>query len=135
MASAAAQYGHMELVKYLCGEGGFAMDERVMVHAAIGGNLELVQWLRGEGCPWDDLTCSQAVHLGLVEVLGWVRENGCPWRAYIRDLAAEKLGYTDDFGNLVSIFGLPAELSAFGLVQTSDGFQFVSHHPDSDNSE
>ena len=35
-----------------------------------------------------------------LEVLRWARENGCPWDASTRDWAAEKLGYTDDFGNL-----------------------------------
>ncbi len=100
MADAAAGYGHLELVKYLCGEGGFAMDEDVMAAAAWSGNLELVQWLRGEGCPWDAGTCHDAVALGHVEVLRWVRENGCPWTAQIRDRAAWELGYTDDFGNL-----------------------------------
>ena len=42
MAHATARYGHLELVKWLCGEGGFAMDERVMWRAACSGNLELV---------------------------------------------------------------------------------------------
>ena len=34
-------------------------------------------------------------------MLRWARENGCEWTASIRDKAAAKLGYTDDFGNLV----------------------------------
>ena len=100
MASEAAWYGHPELVKWLCGEGGFAMDEWVMNSAARSGNLELVQWLRGEGCPWSYLTCYYAVNKGHVEVLRWARQNGCPWTAEDRDLAAEKLGYTDNFGML-----------------------------------
>ena len=100
MATMAAQYGHLELVKWLCGEGGFAMDEGVMRYAAVSGNLELVQWLRGEGCPWDHNTCYLAVYDGHVEVLRWARENGCPWDAETRDKAAAELGYTDDFGNL-----------------------------------
>ena len=78
------------------------MDEYVMREAAGSrGHLELVQWLRGEGCPWDWWTCSEAVYFGRVEMLRWVRENGCPWTAGIRAAAAAKLGYTDDFGNLV----------------------------------
>ena len=101
MATTAAWYGHLELVKWLCGEGGFEMDEGVMEHAACGSNLELVQWLRGEGCPWDWQTCEAAVQFGHVEVLRWVRENGCPWDAETRDKAAAELGYTEDFGNLV----------------------------------
>jgi len=51
MAHAAARYGQAELVKWLCGEGGFAMDKRVMGWAAWKGNLQVVKWLRAEGCP------------------------------------------------------------------------------------
>ena len=101
MACFAAQYGHMELVKWLCGAGGFAMDEVVMEDAAFNGNLELVQWLRGEGCPWHFQTCYLAFKYGHVGVLRWVRENGCPWDAATRDMAAERFGYTDDLGNVV----------------------------------
>ena len=77
------------------------MDARVMMEAAGSGNMELVQWLRGEGCPWDKWACENAVHQVDVEMLRWLRENGCEWVAKTRDMAAEELGYTDDFGNLV----------------------------------
>ena len=104
MAMVAASYGHLELVRWLCGEGGFAMDEKdgKMAMAARSGNLDLVQWLRGEGCPWDWTTCHFAVRYGKVEVLRWVRENGCPWTADTRDEAGAELGYTDNFGNLAA---------------------------------
>ena len=53
-------------------------------------------------------TSCSSVHQVNVETLRWVaRENGCPWRAHVRDRAAVKLGYTDDFGNLVDHFGNP----------------------------
>ena len=77
------------------------MDAWVMTYAARGGNLQLVQWLRSNGCPWGQDTCYEAVNEGHVEVLRWARENGCPWRTVDRKKAADKLGYTDDFGNLV----------------------------------
>ena len=96
----AANYGHRELVLWLCGAAGFAMKEGVMAWAAAGGQLELLQWLRAEGCPWDFNTCYYAVEDGHVEVLRWARENGCEWTAKTRD-RAEKLGYTDHLGNLV----------------------------------
>ena len=108
MAMVSAFLGHLELVKWLCGEGGFAMDEMgdepgcpywVMMEAAGGGNLELVQWLRGEGCPWDSLTWRSAVENGRVEVLRWVRENGCEWDEETEERAAAELGYADNFGN------------------------------------
>ena len=107
MAAEAAGHGHLELVQWLCGEGGFAMGSIVMWRAAYGGNLELVQWLRSEGCPWDWRTCNWAVIKGNEEVLRWVRENGCPWREWDRDRAAAKFGYTDDFGNLLDALGDP----------------------------
>ena len=55
--------------------------------------------MRAKGCPWGINTCHRAVGAGHMEVLRWARENGCPWTVNTRDLAAAKLGYTDDFGN------------------------------------
>ena len=101
MAEIAAEFGHLELLKWLCGEGGSTMDARVMMEAAGSGNMELVQWLRAEGCPWDKWACENAVHQVDVDMLRWLRANGCEWDAKTRDMAAEELGYTDDFGNLV----------------------------------
>ena len=69
--------------------------------AGRGGDLEILQWLRENGCPWDWSTCGWAAREGHTEVLRWARENGCEWEYQIRDFAAEELGYTDDFGNLV----------------------------------
>ena len=77
------------------------MDEGLMKDAASSGNLELVRWLRGEGCPWDIDTCYWAVKQGHVEVLRWLRENGAPWTAATRDEAAAELGYTDDLDDFI----------------------------------
>ena len=54
-------------------------------------------------------TCFYAVAYGHVEVLRWARENGCPWDARTREWAAAELGYTDDFGNLVDVWGDPIQ--------------------------
>ena len=100
MAHDAASFGHLELVKWLCGAGGFAMDEKVMMFAAHSGNLQLVQWLRGEGCPWDASVCRVAIQFRLVKALEWLRTHGCPWDPPTKALAAADLGYTDqDWGD------------------------------------
>ena len=83
--------------------------EGMMDDAASSGNLQVIQWLRGKGCPWSYLTCYLAVENGRVEVLRWARENGCPWDAEARHKAAAKLGYTDDLGNLVDVSGDPVQ--------------------------
>ena len=101
LAHVAAESGYLDLLQWLIKKQGFAMDVVVMERAAGSGNLELVKWLRAEGCPWDDWTCNMAVNYGHVEVLRWLRENGCLWHADTRDRAAAELGYTDHLGNLL----------------------------------
>ena len=39
----------------------------------------MLQWLRENGCPWEEGTCSWAAQGGHLEVLQWARANGCPW--------------------------------------------------------
>ena len=48
-------------------------------NAAYGGHLEVLQWAHEHGCPWDESTCSGAARKGHLEVLQWARANGCPW--------------------------------------------------------
>ena len=112
LATAAATYGHLELLKWLCSEGGFAMDDKVMRWAAYGGKLEVVQWLRGNGCPWHISTCTYAMMRGPIEVLRWLRENGCWWKSYVRRRALCIFRYTDNLGN------------------ESRMPNYVDHHPD-----
>eukprot|EP00588_Corethron_pennatum_P019780 CAMPEP_0194333210 /NCGR_PEP_ID=MMETSP0171-20130528/61958_1 /TAXON_ID=218684 /ORGANISM="Corethron pennatum, Strain L29A3" /LENGTH=112 /DNA_ID=CAMNT_0039095357 /DNA_START=12 /DNA_END=346 /DNA_ORIENTATION=+ len=48
-------------------ERGGVFDERTCRTAAAGGQLRLLQRLRGRGCPWDSGTCTAAAgggHLG-----------------------------------------------------------------------
>ena len=107
MAEVAAQYGHMEVVRWLIQEQGFPMGQYVMGMAARSGNLELVRWLRGKGCDWSVYTCQYAAASGRLAILQWLRANGCPWIAHTRDLAGSTLGYEDNLGNLVDIHGNP----------------------------
>ncbi|CAN0438640.1 unnamed protein product, partial [Ectocarpus fasciculatus] len=44
--------------------------------AAYNGHLEVLQWARNNGCPWDEKTCSWAAGNGHLEVLQWARNNG-----------------------------------------------------------
>jgi hypothetical protein len=47
-------------------------------YAAKRGHLEVLQWARANGCPWDEETCTFAAKKGHNEVLQWAIENGCP---------------------------------------------------------
>ena len=46
---------------------------------ARNGKLELLKFLRVQGCPWDRSTCSEAAKYGHLECLKYAHENGCPW--------------------------------------------------------
>ncbi len=48
--------------------------------AAREGHLEVLQWARDQGCPWDKWTCASATQGGHLEVLQWAIEQGCPKR-------------------------------------------------------
>ena len=54
------------------------MDSRTSVYAAENGHLEVLKWLRENGCPWNEWTCKNAAGNGHLEILKWARENGCP---------------------------------------------------------
>ena len=46
--------------------------------AAEGGHLEVLQWARQNGCPWDADTCAGAAQFGHLEVLQWPARTAAP---------------------------------------------------------
>ncbi len=57
--------------------------------AAKYGHLEVLQWARANGCPWDEKTCLGAAEGGHLEVLLWAHANGCPWDDRVMYIAAQ----------------------------------------------
>ena len=53
-------------------------NERTCAEAALYGKLEILKWLRTNGCPWDKRVCDYAIKFGYMELLKWARENNCP---------------------------------------------------------
>ena len=58
-------------------------------YAARHGRLDILQWLRMKGCPWNSDTCKGAAENGHLEVLKWAREHNCPWNEWTCASAAE----------------------------------------------
>ena len=52
-----------------------SMNESTCRSAAWEGHLEVLKWLRSQGCPWDEETYRNA---GGESIRDWLRENGCP---------------------------------------------------------
>jgi hypothetical protein len=51
-------------------------------YAAQKGHLEVLQWARTNGCPWDEETLTAARKRGHLEVVNWAMANGCPEHTY-----------------------------------------------------
>jgi hypothetical protein len=56
---------------------------------AESGNLRLLVWARESGCPWNELTCTNAAWNGHLLVLKWLHEAGYPLNESICWNAAE----------------------------------------------
>jgi len=67
---------------------GGVFDEDTCRAAATGGQLRVLKYLRGRGCPWDSGTCEGAARNGKLDVLQWAREKGCEWDSSTCDMAA-----------------------------------------------
>ena len=93
LCPAAAKGGHLEVLKWLR-ENGCPWDEETCRYAAYGGHFEVLKWARANDCPWNEYTCAYAAKGGHLEVLKWAREKGCPWNEETREVAASK-GYVE----------------------------------------
>jgi hypothetical protein len=78
LCTSAAKGGQLEVLEWLR-ENDCPWDEETCWAAAKGGQLEALQWARENGCPWDTSTCWAAASGGHLETLKWARENGAPW--------------------------------------------------------
>jgi hypothetical protein len=48
------------------------------VYAADKGHLEVLQWARANGCPWDEEKIALADSNGYDDVVIWAKANGAP---------------------------------------------------------
>jgi len=76
--SAAAKGGQLRLLQWLRGRD-CPWNSDTCKGAALHGHLETLQWARGEECPWDKYTCEGAAEGGQLATLRWLRQEGCPW--------------------------------------------------------
>ena len=76
--SMAAKQGDLEMLQWLH-RNGCPWNEETCMCAAEKGHLEILQWARMNGCPWNERTCSLAARNGHLGVLQWAHINGCSW--------------------------------------------------------
>ena len=74
----AAFGGHVDVLDW-ARDRGCPWDEETCASAAEGGHLDVLRWARAKGCPWDEQTVDMAEEYGHEEIAAWARENGCPF--------------------------------------------------------
>jgi len=95
----AARYGHLDVMEWAHEQGYSAVwtqrydhdwwgSCRICQKAAEYGQLLALQWLRKNGCDWNDGTCYYAAGNGHLSCLQWARKNGCDWDYYTCEYAA-----------------------------------------------
>ena len=105
----AARNGQLETLQWFLANGGFGgvfpanVCNLVVHHAAQGGHLKVLVWLRETGCDWNAwirsygqvwsmCACTAAACHGHLCVLQWLREHGCPWSKADCEVAARESG-------------------------------------------
>jgi hypothetical protein len=76
---AAALGGHVAVLEYLRGIN-CAFSSEVMNEAASACHLHVVKFLHARNCcEFTEKACVYAIYGGSLEILQWLRANGCPW--------------------------------------------------------
>jgi hypothetical protein len=110
MADGAVRNGQIEFLKWLYSRVGRRINfwDRITVTDAVAsGNLEVVKWIHGMGCPWGQAAEKATVN-GYLDILKWMRSlpvgERCPWSSKCT-VGAAIGGYLD---MLKWMRGLPA---------------------------
>ena len=72
----AAKCGNIDVLRYTYQS---EWDYRIFSAAAMGGHINVMQYLKMNGCKWCTETCSNAALGGHLEALQWLHANKCPW--------------------------------------------------------
>ena len=74
----ATRFGYLSTLKHRHQQGRLELSEYLLQLAAETGQLEVVKWLRANGCPWDAGTIALARKYGHDDVVIWAKANGAP---------------------------------------------------------
>ena len=94
ICAVATKQGNLAVLQYMLSMNCIFSILSICTCAAKFGQMDILQWARQNGCPWDEQTCTSAAENGHLEVLIWAQQNGCPWDEQACNIAAEN-GYLD----------------------------------------
>lgn len=82
----AAEHNQLDMLMHLHKQG-YLLNVDTFNEAAFCGNINMVQYLYNNHCPWDEKTCSCSVFGSMfqktdadhIKCLRFLHEHGCPW--------------------------------------------------------
>jgi hypothetical protein len=74
-----AQCGHIEVLKFLRDHGCDFPQYDLLACAAMGGQIEVLEWCLENGCVPHVDHCAHAASYGRFQALVWMRSKGLPW--------------------------------------------------------
>jgi hypothetical protein len=88
-----AACGHLELLQWARTKGAPCPSETIMYSAAANSDYEMLAWAAGEaGLPLTAAACAGAACFGALHMLQWLRQQGCPWdERVVVDAGSEEL--------------------------------------------
>ena len=87
--------GDLEVLQCLRCNGCPWKITQFMAIACSFGHLEIVKWIRQNGCRWHVSYCESAAICGHLNVLKWAIEDGCPWIPFECRASAEAKGHME----------------------------------------
>ena len=87
----AAFQGSVEILRWLVEEKGWEPNKYTVDRAAMGGSVEVLEYVRGRGCKFDKWACARAAQAGRLEALQYLRglDPPCRWDSTTCDWAAK----------------------------------------------
>ncbi|KAG5181260.1 hypothetical protein JKP88DRAFT_195952 [Tribonema minus] len=77
-AAHSVRHGHLRVLQWAHRTRRIRPSSEVLEAGAVSGSIELVQWLRGIGCPWAPAVAATAARHGHAQLLDWVLARRCP---------------------------------------------------------
>lgn len=110
----AAEAGNIDLFQYIfdafCSSSYTERDFSPCYYAAKGGSLDMLQYLRSKGFPWDEDICNVAAQKGHFSIVKWALQNGCPFSGYVyADVIKSKSSNTLEMMNWLYDRGYPID--------------------------
>eukprot|EP00594_Rhizosolenia_setigera_P017096 CAMPEP_0178960274 /NCGR_PEP_ID=MMETSP0789-20121207/12869_1 /TAXON_ID=3005 /ORGANISM="Rhizosolenia setigera, Strain CCMP 1694" /LENGTH=177 /DNA_ID=CAMNT_0020643597 /DNA_START=92 /DNA_END=623 /DNA_ORIENTATION=+ len=78
-ARGAAFGGQLHIIQWLREEYGLKLFGELYDNAAIGNQLHFLRWLREQEVDWGERTFVDAAEKGNLDILQWLHNEGCPW--------------------------------------------------------